>query len=105
MTDVAASLLPKDALAAFCRRWAVTELAVFGSVLRADFGPDSDLDVLVTFRPDAEWSLWDLIRMEDELSGLAGRQVDLLTRRAIEASRNPVRRAAILGSARGLFAA
>lgn len=54
--------IPDDALAAFCARWKVTELALFGSALRGDFGPGSDVDLLVTFAPDAHWSLLDLFK-------------------------------------------
>ncbi len=92
--------IPKDQVAAFCKRWKITELAVFGSVLRDDFRPDSDVDVLVTFAPDAKWSLFDHVDMEDELEKILGRPVDLVSRRGIERSRNPFRRKAILESAR-----
>jgi uncharacterized protein len=68
-----------DQLAEFCRRWQIRELALFGSVLREDFRPESDVDVLVTFAPGASWGLFDHVRMEDELSHLFGRRVDLVT--------------------------
>lgn len=86
-------------VAAFCRRWQVRELAVFGSALREDFRPDSDVDVLVTFEPDANWGLLELTTMESELTALLGRRVDLVSRRAIERSGNWIRRQAILDSA------
>ena len=105
MTNPAATLLPASLLEPFCRRWRIRELAVFGSILRPEFRPESDIDVLVTFDSAAEWSLTDLVRMEEELSRATGRRVDLLTRRGVEASRNPIRRAAILGQARTLYAA
>jgi predicted nucleotidyltransferase len=76
----------------------------FGSVLRDDFRPDSDIDVLVTFGPDHPPTLFGLIEMQDELEALFGRDVDLLSRRAIEASRNPYRRQSILDSARIIYA-
>lgn len=85
-------------MAAFCRRWKIVELDFFGSVLRDDFGSASDVDVLVTFAPDAVWSLFDHVRMEEELGELLGRRVDLVSRRAIERSPNWIRRDAILGS-------
>jgi uncharacterized protein len=91
--------IPKDQITDFCRRWKITELALFGSVLRDDFRPDSDVDVLVTFAPDARWSLFDHVDMEDELRRILGRPVDLVNRRGIERSRNPLRRRAILESA------
>ena len=75
--------LPDDVLAAFCARWKVTELALFGSALRDDFGPESDIDLLVTFAPDARWSLFDLSRMERELEAMTGRPVDLMTKRSM----------------------
>ncbi|BBK39318.1 hypothetical protein STAQ_43960 [Allostella sp. ATCC 35155] len=105
MTNPAATLLPPSVLEPFCRRWRIREFAVFGSILGPEFRPDSDIDVLVTFDPDADWSLIDLVRMEEELSGATGRRVDLLTRRGVEASRNPIRRAAILSQVRTLYAA
>jgi predicted nucleotidyltransferase len=88
--------LPMDAIRGYCARWKITEFALFGSVLRDDFGPDSDVDVLVTFAPDAHWSLFDIVRMQDELSGIVGRDVDLVERKALQESRNYLRRDAIL---------
>ena len=90
--------IPAEILARFCTNWGVAEFYVFGSVLRGDFGPTSDLDVAVRFLPDARYSLFDLGDMRDELALLAGRPVDLLTVRAIEHMPNPLRRQAILGS-------
>lgn len=95
----------REALVAFCQRWHVHELAFFGSILRADFRPDSDVDVLVTFFPEAEWSLFDHIAMEEELSVLLGRKVDLVSRRAVEGSSNWIRRKAILEAAESFYAA
>lgn len=92
--------IPRAQVADFCSRWKITELAVFGSVLREDFRADSDVDVLVTFATDAEWSLFDHVDMQDELQQILGRPVDLVSRRGIERSRNPFRRKAILESAR-----
>src|SRR3990172_2156764 len=91
--------IDREKIGEFCRRWEITELALFGSVLRDDFRPDSDVDVLVTFAPNAHWSLFDLVEMQDELKALFGRGVDLVSRRGIEASRNYIRRKAILSSA------
>jgi uncharacterized protein len=91
--------IDRQRLAAFCRHWSVTELALFGSVLRDDFRPDSDVDVLVAFVPTARRGLFDLVEMEDELAGLFRRRVDLVTRRAVEESDNWIRRRAILDSA------
>lgn len=92
--------LPREAIEAFCRRWKIAELAVFGSVLRDEFGPESDVDLLVAFAPDADWTLFDIAAMERELEGVLGRRVEMTERAAIERSRNPIRRDAILGSAR-----
>ncbi|HYN21349.1 MAG TPA: nucleotidyltransferase family protein [Thermoanaerobaculia bacterium] len=92
----------RDQLAGFCRRWKIQELALFGSVLRGDFRPDSDVDVLVTFEPDAPWTLWDLSRMRDQLKELFGREVDLVEKKAL---RNPFRRRAILADQRVIYAA
>ncbi len=88
----------------FCRRYKISELALFGSVLRDDFRADSDIDVLVTFAPAAEWSLLDHIRMEQELASLLGREVNLVSRRAIDKSQNWIRRREILESAQVVYA-
>jgi len=69
--------LPKTALADFCRKHRIRRLSLFGSVLRDDFTPDSDVDVLAEFEPGARFGLFDLAGMEAELSQLAGRRVDL----------------------------
>jgi predicted nucleotidyltransferase len=95
--------LDEGRLAAFCESWQVARLDLFGSVLRDDFRQDSDVDVLVTFQPDADWGLLDHALMEEELAALLGRPVDLLTRRSVERSSNPIRRDAILASAEPLF--
>nr|VFJ42475.1 MAG: hypothetical protein BECKDK2373C_GA0170839_100111 [Candidatus Kentron sp. DK] len=97
--------IPRDRLAAFCGRWRITELALFGSIMRADFGPDSDVDVLARFDEQARHTLFDLVHMEDELRLIFGREIDLVSRRAIEASRNPMRRKAILESTEVIYAA
>ena len=89
----------------FCQRWQIVEYAVFGSALRDDFNPDSDLDVLVSFGPDAAWSLLDHLRMEEELANLLNRDVDLLTRRSVEQSHNWLRRREILDSAEVIYGA
>lgn len=94
-----------ERIAAFCRRWRIREFALFGSVLRDDFRPDSDVDVLVRFAPDACWGLLDLCRMEDQLRALLGRDVDLVTRDAVEQSENYIRRRAILSSLEVIHAA
>jgi len=82
----------------FCRRWRITEFALFGSVLKDDFGPDSDVDVLVSFADGTHWTYFDLAHMQSELEAQFGRQVDIVTRRGIESSRNYLRREAILSS-------
>lgn len=97
--------LPRARIADFCRRWKISEMALFGSVLRNDFGAESDIDVLVSFAPDAEWSLFDHVRMEIELGEILQRKVDLISRSALERSANRVRREAILSSARIIHAA
>ena len=95
--------LPREEIAAFCRRWQVVELALFGSVLRNDLRPGSDVDVLVAFEPEAHRTLFDLVRMNSELAAILGREVDLVGKRGIEMSRNHLRREAILGSAEVVY--
>ena len=97
--------IPDEDIGRFCRSWKVAELAVFGSVLRPDFGPESDVDMLVTFAPDAQWSLFDHVRMQDELSDMLGRKVDLVSHKGIERSRNYIRRKAILDTAKVIYEA
>ena len=97
--------LDQEKIAEFCQRWKITEFALFGSVLRDDFRPDSDVDVLATFASDADWSLFDHVDMQEELSALFGRKVDLVSRRAIERSDNWIRRKAILNTAEQIYVA
>jgi predicted nucleotidyltransferase len=97
--------LPMDEIASFCQRWKVTELALFGSVLRDDFGPDSDIDVLVTFAPDAAWTLMDMVEASDQLETVFGRPVDLVSRRAVEGSTNWIRRGEIISNAEPIYRA
>lgn len=97
--------LPKDRIVEFCQRWKITEFALFGSVLRDDFRPDSDIDVLVKFAADASWTLLDHVDMQDELQAILGRNVDLISRKGIERSRNKIRRKEILESAEVYYAA
>ena len=95
--------LPMDEIAEFCRRWKIQEMAVFGSVLRADFDSESDIDIIVTFDDDAEWSLLDHIRMQQELQAVLQRDVDVVTRHAVEQSDNWIRRKEILSTASVIF--
>jgi predicted nucleotidyltransferase len=94
--------VPKEALKDFCHRWKIEELSVFGSVLRSDFRTDSDIDVLATFSGDADWSIFDLSRMHEELSNLVGRKVDVIEQAGL---RNPFRRREIMSSRRIIYAA
>ena len=97
--------LDGPAISDFCKRWMIVELALFGSVLRDDFGPESDVDILVSFAPDAAWTLLDHVQMRDDLRSVLRRDVDLVSRRAIERSANYIRRKAILESAEVVYAA
>ncbi|MCG3196259.1 MAG: nucleotidyltransferase family protein [Candidatus Omnitrophica bacterium] len=94
--------LDAEVLAEFCRKWRIRELSLFGSVLRNDFGPESDLDFLVSFLPDAGWDLFDLITMKQELEERFGRPVDLVEK---EALRNPWRKHEILRTHEVVYAA
>ncbi len=97
--------LPVQGIAAFCRRWNISQLALFGSVLRDDFGPGSDIDVLVTFAPGSARTLAAISQMQQEIEALFGRPVDLVDRQSIERSPNYLRRRAILASARTVYSA
>ena len=92
-------------MAEYCRRWSVAELSLFGSVLRDDFGPKSDIDVLVGFAQEASQSILNLARMEHELSVILGRRVDLVERRAVELSENYIRKRHILDSVESVYVA
>ena len=89
----------------FCDRWKISRLAVFGSAVTGKLRCDSDIDLLVTFTPDADWTMFDHFAMEAELSQLFGREVDLVTVRALEENPNPAYRREILRSARQIYAA
>lgn len=97
--------LPIAKITAFCQHWQIIEFALFGSVLRDDFRSDSDIDVLVTFSPEAHHTLFDLVHMENELKKIFQRNVDLVSRRGIERSLNYLRRNEILSSAQTIYAA
>jgi hypothetical protein len=93
----------RERLAAFCNKHQIRRMWFFGSVLRSDFSPESDIDVLVEFMPEAKHTLFDLVRMEAELKDILGRKVDLLTRHGVETSRNYLRKKAILESAEVVY--
>ncbi|GIW01459.1 nucleotidyltransferase family protein [Roseiflexus sp.] len=93
--------IPHDAIAAFCKRWRIKELSIFGSALRDDFRPDSDVDVLVVFDESASWSLFDLVHAQQELERMFERPVDLVEKKAV---RNPFRRHHILHNREVIYA-
>ena len=97
--------IDREKIVDFCRRWKITEFALFGSVLRDDFRPESDVDVLVSFVPDTRYSLFDLVHMQDELEHIFARKVDLVERKAVERSENYIRRKHILSSAESVYVA
>jgi len=94
--------VPQNKIIDFCRRWKIVEFALFGSVLRDDFHPGSDVDVLVSFADDAKWSMYDWVDMTDELKAIFGRKVDLVEK---EGLRNPFRRRSILNARKVIYAA
>lgn len=101
---ITAIKLPMENIAEFCHKWQVTEFALFGSVLREDFRPNSDIDVMVQFHPNAHPTFLTLEQMEEELKTIFRRDVDLITRQGIESSRNYLRRHEILSSAQVIYA-
>ncbi|MEL7083152.1 MAG: nucleotidyltransferase family protein [Cyanobacteria bacterium J06597_1] len=96
--------IPAEEITAFCHKWQVTEFSLFGSVLRDDFRPDSDIDVMVQFHPEANPTFSTLDKMEAELKTIFHRDIDLITRQGIETSRNYLRRNEILSSAQVIYA-
>lgn len=97
--------LPRDRIAEFCRRWRIVEFAIFGSALRQDFRPDSDVDVLVAFEAGVQWGFPEWLEMTRELEALLGRKVDLVERRLVEQSKNYIRRKHILSHLEHVYVA
>ena len=97
--------IPCTDLAAFCQRWHIAELSLFGSILRDDFRSDSDIDVLVVYQPTSKRGLFEKMVMQEELQALLHRKVDLVSKKAIEHSRNWIRRNNILHSAQVIYVA
>jgi hypothetical protein len=97
--------MPKDKIAAFCRRNHIRSFAFFGSVLRGDFGPESDVDVVVEFEPGQEPGLMELVGMQNELSEILGRKTDVVERKAVEKSENYIRRRHVLQSLETVYVA
>jgi predicted nucleotidyltransferase len=89
----------------FCRRYEIVELALFGSVVREDFGPESDIDFLATYAPDKRWQPWGDLPEQAEMEALLGRRVDWITKKMIESSANPIFRRAVLSEAEVIYAA
>ena len=94
--------IPRKRIAEFCQRWSITEFSVFGSALRADFRPDSDVDVLVSIDPKAHIGLFEIAEMKIELEDMFKRPVDFVEK---EGLRNPYRRSEILNTAKVVYAA
>ena len=94
--------LDQHALAEFCRKWGIRELSIFGSALRDDFNPESDLDFLVSFEPGTPLDIDRLLDMKEELEARLGRSVDLVEK---EALRNPWRKREILRTREVIYAA
>lgn len=93
-------------MAAFQRRWGVTRIDVFGSVIRDDFSPeDSDVDLVLSFQDEGRIGLFDLCAMQRELEGVFERHVDILTRQTLEKMQNPLRQRNIRNSLKRLDAA
>ncbi|MGC8857460.1 MAG: nucleotidyltransferase family protein [Anaerolineae bacterium] len=97
--------IPREAIAEFCRRWKIKEFSIFGSALREDFRPDSDVDVLVAFEPEVHWHFEHWLEMTRELEALFGRKVDLVERRLVEQSKNYIRRKHILSHLERIYVA
>jgi len=94
--------LPQKKIEEFCLRWKISEMALFGSVLSDEFRSESDIDVLVSFKADAGWGLFDFVDMIDDLKAIFGRKVDLVEKDSL---RNPFRKHAILSSNEVIYAA
>jgi len=93
----------RERLGRLCRERGIVRLDLFGSALREDLGPDSDVDLLATVGPKAAVTLLDWADIQERLAEIFGRSVDLVSRRAIERSQNPYRREAILSTAVSIY--
>ncbi|HIJ95674.1 MAG TPA: nucleotidyltransferase [Desulfuromonadales bacterium] len=105
MATIAGTHIKPEIIESFCNHWNIRELSLIGSVLRDDFNDASDVDVMVSFQNDSRWSLLDHVAMRDELVAIFGRNVDLVTRKGVERSRNALRRSSILESVKVFYAA
>ena len=105
MTATLQAALPIEDIRVYCRKWDIREFAVFGSVLREDFRAQSDVDVLVTFYDTVRYTLFDWVRMADELEAILGRPVDLVDIESVRASKNYLRRQDVLSTAQVVYAA
>ena len=97
--------IPIEKITDFCQRWQIVEFSLFGSILTERFRDKSDVDVLVSFAPETRYTLGDLDLMEEELEVIFGRSVDLIEKRAVQASQNYIRRGEILGTAQVIYQA
>ena len=104
MTPINLGVEPKR-IAEFCQKWKIISLSLFGSIVRGELQPGSDIDILVTFSNDANWTMFDHFKMEEELSNILGREVDLVNIKALEENQNPIYQREILNSARQIYAA
>ncbi len=105
MTDLTPRItLDMEKIEVFCKKWKIVEFSLFGSVLTNDFRPDSDVDVMVKFAPEANVGLFEMVDVEDELAAIIGRNVDIVTRPAVERSENYIMRRSILSGTRTFYA-
>ena len=96
--------IPCEVLAAFCRKWDIVELSLFGSAVRGDFRPESDIDLLVHFRPGKKYGLFRLSRMQEELEAIFERKVDLVSESAVMRSENYIKRRQLLAPPAVIYA-
>ena len=97
--------LDREKIRVFCQKWKIVEFSLFGSVLTEEFRPDSDVDVLVRFSDDAPWTIFDMVDLEKELAQIVRREVDVVTRPALERTKNYILRRNILSNLRTYYGA
>ena len=95
--------IPDEQIADFCHRWKIVRLEIFGSAIRDDFSPTSDIDLLVEYQPGFHRTVTDMEQIQVEIEALFSRPVDLITRSSIEHSPNPYKRKNILGQAQVIY--
>jgi len=88
----------------FCKKWGISEFSIFGSYIRNELREDSDVDVLISFKDNVKYTLFDMVHIQKELENMFERKVDVITKKGLENSRNHIRKKAIFNEAKLIYA-